>query len=105
MTHIGGLLERDWEFIRKSLEKFPEIERAIIFGSRALGNYKMGSDVDLAIVGDTVTHNTLVELNEWLNEIYPLPYVFDLHNYHATANENLKTHIDMYGKDVYRKYP
>lgn len=101
MKDIYGLLERDWAFIRQSLEKFIEIDRAILFGSRAIGNYKLGSDVDIAIVGDAITDNTLLQLNEWLNEFYPLPYIFDLHDYNSISNDNLKMHIDMFGKDIY----
>ncbi|MFD1677945.1 nucleotidyltransferase domain-containing protein [Alicyclobacillus fodiniaquatilis] len=97
-----GLLARDWEFIQKSLSKFPEIERAILFGSRAMGNYKRGSDVDLAIVGEKVTHKTLVELNEWLNEIFPLPYVFDILHYQTILNQELQKHIDTHGKLIYQ---
>ena len=47
-----GLLDRDIKYIRKALEKYDEIEKAVIFGSRAMGNYKKGSDVDIAIDGD-----------------------------------------------------
>ena len=40
-----GLIERDIEYIVKAMKKFNEIEKAIVFGSRAIGNYKKGSDV------------------------------------------------------------
>lgn len=101
---MGGLSEQDWELIRQSLDQFPEIERVILFGSRALGNYKKGSDVDLAIVGDTITHRTLTGLHEWLNDVCPLPYMFDLLDYAAISHENLRQHIDTSGRDVYRRH-
>lgn len=101
---MGGLLDRDLEIIQESLRRLPEIECAILFGSRALGNFKQGSDVDLAIVGDAISQQTLVELNEWLNEIYPLPYMFDLHHYDSITNENLKHHIDVFGQQIYRRF-
>jgi predicted nucleotidyltransferase len=47
-----GLLERDMQYILQALKKFDEIECAVLFGSRATGNYKNGSDVDIAIRGD-----------------------------------------------------
>ena len=50
-----GLLDRDIKYIIKALEQHDEIEKAIIFGSRAMGNYKKGSDVDIAIIGENVT--------------------------------------------------
>ena len=49
-----GLLDRDIKYIIKALEQHDEIEKAIIFGSRAMGNYKKGSDVDIAIIGENV---------------------------------------------------
>ncbi|WP_218838265.1 nucleotidyltransferase domain-containing protein [Bacillus sp. FJAT-45350] len=50
------------------------VEQALVFGSRAMGNYKKGSDVDLAIVGDNISQKVLFELNDLLKEEYPLPY-------------------------------
>ena len=44
-----GLLDRDIKYIIKALEQHDEIEKAIIFGSRAMGNYKKGSDVDIDV--------------------------------------------------------
>ena len=100
---MNGLIDRDLYYIRKALEKHPEIERAILYGSRALGNYKKGSDVDLAIVGKRVTHKIIVRLNDDLNEVYPLPYMFDLVHYDDLSNENLIDHIDQHGEEMYRK--
>ncbi|WP_321992949.1 nucleotidyltransferase substrate binding protein [Clostridium butyricum] len=42
-------------------------------------------------------------LNDYLNEIYPLPYFFDIINYNSITNENLKKHIDIEGKIIYTK--
>ncbi|TCP29722.1 nucleotidyltransferase-like protein [Scopulibacillus darangshiensis] len=98
-----GLLERDFYYIKKALDKFSEIDQAILFGSRALGNYKKGSDIDLAIVGDDISDKTMADLYEWLNDIYPLPYMIDLQNYNSITNENLKNHIDTCGKELYQK--
>lgn len=98
-----GLLERDIRYIKKALEQCEEIEKAIIFGSRAMGNYKNGSDVDIAVFGELISNNTILKLNDYLNEIYPLPYFFDIINYNSITNENLKKHIDIEGKIIYTK--
>ncbi len=98
-----GLLERDLNYIQKAMEGFPEIDKAIIFGSRAIGNYKKGSDIDIAILGQNVTMVTLYELEDLLNEVYPIPYFFDLLRYEELTNENLKAHIDQFGKEVYNR--
>jgi predicted nucleotidyltransferase len=92
-----GLSEKDIDYIKQAVKKFDEIDKAIIFGSRALGNYKKGSDVDIAIVGKKVSKNTITQLSEYLNEIYPLPYFFDIVNYNEISNKELKKHIDRVG--------
>lgn len=97
-----GLLERDMDYIKKALSEFNEIEKAIVFGSRAMGNYKKGSDIDLAIIGEQVTHKTIFKLNDYLNEVYPLPYFFDIVHYDSLSNDELKKHIDTEGKLIYK---
>jgi uncharacterized protein len=98
-----GLLMRDMDYILTALKKFNEIEKAYLFGSRAMGNYKQGSDVDIAISGKKITQKTIYELSEWLNEEYPLPYFFDILHYEKINNEKLVQHIDSYGKELYQK--
>lgn len=73
-----GLLDRDLAWIKRALANYPEIEGALVFGSRAMGNYKKGSDVDLAIKGKRVSRGTVNRLSDDLNEEYPLPYFFDV---------------------------
>ncbi|MGL5086334.1 MAG: nucleotidyltransferase domain-containing protein [Clostridium sp.] len=98
-----GLLDRDIEYIKKALKKFEEIEQAVIFGSRAMGNYKKGADIDIAIIGKDVTKKTIFELDDYLNEEYPLPYFFDILKYESISNEKLKKHIDTKGLILYSK--
>ena len=73
-----GLLERDLQWIEKAIAKYPEIEEAVIFGSRAMGNYKKGSDVDLAVKGARIDRRIINRLSDDLNEEYPLPRFFDV---------------------------
>ena len=98
-----GLLEKDIDYITQAIKQFDEIECAIIFGSRAMGNYKKGSDVDIAFMGEKVSKDTILQLNELLNETYPLPYFFDLVNYNEISNIELKRHIDTLGIVIYKK--
>lgn len=98
-----GLLNKYIDYIIDTLSKFPEIKKAVIFGSRAIGNYKKGSDIDLAIMGNEITNNILHEVYEYLNEVYPIPYFFDIVHYDDISNQNLKKHIDDLGKVIYEK--
>jgi uncharacterized protein len=103
MKEMFGLLEKDLEYILLALKSIGEIEQAQIFGSRAMGNYKKGSDIDLVISGEFVTSKTLFKLDDLLNEEYPLPYFFDILNYEDISNKKLKAHIDSVGKTIYQK--
>jgi predicted nucleotidyltransferase len=98
-----GLKQRDIDNITFALKKYPEIEEAIIFGSRAMGNYKNGSDIDLAVKGKNITHRTLASLNSILEEELPIPFFFDIVDYGKISSEKLIEHIDRVGLVFYRK--
>jgi predicted nucleotidyltransferase len=95
-----GLTEADMNHIRAAIKQFPEIEEAVIFGSRAKGTHKKASDVDLAIKGRAVSPETIQRLNFLLNEELPLPYFFDVVHYEALENRLLTEHIDRVGKSI-----
>jgi len=78
-----GLTQTDIKRITAAIKQFPEIEEAVIFGSRAKGTHKKASDVDLAIKGSEVTAETINRLSFLLNEELPLPYFFDVVHYGA----------------------
>ncbi|MEA2012484.1 MAG: nucleotidyltransferase domain-containing protein [Verrucomicrobiota bacterium] len=100
---IFGLQPRDLEKIRNAISSFLEIEKALVFGSRAIGNYKKSSDVDIAILGDDIDDKIAVRLSGKLNEESPLPYFFDVLNYNPVSNEELIKHIDSFGKGIYKQ--
>ena len=92
-----GLRDSDIVHIIDAIQQFPEIAEVVLFGSRAKGNYKKGSDVDLAIKGDRLTYEITARLADCLNEEKPLPYFFDVVHYEAIAEPKLKEHIDRVG--------
>ncbi len=98
---MHGLRASDIQVIRSVLAQFPEIESAWLYGSRALGTAKAGSDVDMAIKGAGVSHETVTNIRVALNEESPLPYHFDITNYHRVQNDALKQHIDEAGVLIY----
>lgn len=100
-----GLRESDLEYIIDIIRNFLEIEKAVIFGSRAKGNYKPGSDVDIAIYGEHITFDTLSALHSMLEEQGPLPYFFDVVDYTHLNHKGLKEHIDRLGKIIYENRP
>jgi predicted nucleotidyltransferase len=98
-----GLAESDLVYIINAIKSFAEIEKAVIFGSRAKGNYKPGSDVDIAIYGEHITFDTVSALHFMLEEQGPLPYFFDIVDYSHLKHKGLKEHIDRVGKLIFKK--
>ncbi len=100
---IFGLKEDDLENIIKVLQQYTEVEEAIIFGSRAKGNYKNGSDVDIALKGTTLDYETTTDISSVLNEETLMPYRFDVLNYHTVSNKDLTEHINRFGISFYKR--
>ncbi|HJV64350.1 MAG TPA: nucleotidyltransferase domain-containing protein [Geomonas sp.] len=98
-----GLLDRDISHILDAIKALPEITEVVLFGSRAKGCYKTGSDVDLAIKGGSVSYDTAVRLADVLNEEKPLPYFFDVIHYETIRESRLREHIDRVGVILYSK--
>lgn len=90
-----GLSQDTFEKIINLLKTFSEIEEVKIFGSRAKGNFKPFSDIDIAIFGQ-ISEKKLRHISTELDEL-PTPYKFDLVDYNKIDNENLKSSIDTYG--------
>ena len=65
-------------FLVEWAQQYPEIEQIVLFGSRALGNAKKGSDVDLAVVGTQVTQSLVDKFHTTLGEDTLFPYFFDV---------------------------
>ena len=101
MNH--GLSQRDLDEIVKALQAFPEIEAAILFGSRAKGNYKPGSDVDIAIKGRAIEHVCVAGLSYILNEESLLPFYFDIVHFEQISERALLEHIERVGMPIYER--
>ena len=96
-----GLRESDLSEIRVILKQFPEIESARIFGSRAKGTHKLGSDVDLAVQGAGVSGDTVSRLHAELEELSDMPYFFDVVDFGSLKDGPFKEHICQFGVLVY----
>ena len=81
--------------------KHPEIEEAVIYGSRAMGNYKPGSDIDIALKG-TIGLAALNRISMEIDDLL-LPYTFDLAIYSHIENGEFLEHIERAGKTLYVK--
>jgi len=96
-----GLKEKTITIIINEISRFKEIREAVVFGSRAKGNYKKGSDIDIAIKGDEITQDSVVKLSARLNQEAPIPYLIDVIHYEGITSLELVDHIDRVGKILY----
>jgi predicted nucleotidyltransferase len=76
-----------------------EIKDVILYGSRAIGNYKTGSDIDLTLIGENLSLKDIFKLEEYLDTLN-LPYKFDVSIFGQIDNENLKKHINDFGISI-----
>jgi len=96
MTNTTGLSEKDTDKIKSVLAGHPEIGKAILYGSRAKGNYKPASDIDITLVGENLDLNMLQLIEEQLEDLL-LPYKFDISILHQIKNPGLLDHIERVG--------
>ncbi|OED48297.1 hypothetical protein ACH42_02405 [Endozoicomonas sp. (ex Bugula neritina AB1)] len=103
MTEQFGLKTQTVTAIQQVFAAFPQIGKVIIYGSRAKGTYKTGSDIDLTLipVKKTVLDLTIqLQIEEALEELM-LPYQFDISVFDTLDNPNLRDHIHRVGKVFY----
>ncbi len=90
-----GLPQTTIDLLRDYFSHIPEIEKVVIYGSRAKETYEKGSDIDFAFFSlseEDLTGQLLMELDE-----LPTPYLFNVTNYYKLKHQELKEHIDRVG--------
>lgn len=97
-----GLTAETIASICKVLAKFPQVETVILYGSRAKGNFKNGSDIDLTFMGQDLDLRMLNRIDNDIDDIL-LPYSFDLSIKSHISNADLLEHIERVGKIFYQK--
>ena len=98
-----GFTDRDIKTLQDIFKKYPDVKNVFIFGSRAKGTYKQGSDIDLAIMNEGVKDMVIGKMKSDFEDSN-LPYIVDLVNYHTIKHSELKNHIDKVGVPFYKKW-
>ena len=96
-----GLKDHIINMIREVFVQYPEVEKVLIYGSRARGDYKEGSDIDLSMIGD-ISYRTEASIWGKIDDL-PMLYMCDLSRLAHIKNENLVEHINRVGKVFYQK--
>ena len=97
-----GLTDIELSKLNGVFSQYEDIEKVVLYGSRAKGNYKPFSDVDITLTGDTLTHNKRNQLSTDIDDLL-LPYQFDISIFHTLKNSDLIDHIKRVGITIYHK--
>lgn len=100
MNH--GLSDATVRKIQGVLAGFPEVEKAVLYGSRAKETFRPGSDIDLTIFGPELTFSLLARIDEALDDLL-LPYEIDLSVFSNLKHPELIDHIERVGVVLYEK--
>lgn len=95
-----GIENSVWDEICDVISSFPEVDRLVLFGSRAIGNFNFNSDIDLALFSNEMTFRRYLDLKADLDDL-GLLYRIDLIDFNRITNEELKSHIERVGIDIY----
>jgi len=88
--------------IQSVFGKHSGVEAAILYGSRAKGSYRNGSDIDLTLHGTSLDLSTLMKIEHELDDLC-LPHKIDLSIFHKIENPDLIEHITRVGVEFYRR--
>lgn len=98
-----GLSDSTIDKIRGVFGRYPQVEAAILYGSRAKGNYKNGSDIDLTLRGGAdLTLKVVFRILEDIDDLL-LPYTVDLSIFHDISDPDMIDHIQRVGVTFYEK--
>ncbi len=97
MADQFGLSDQVLQQINHVFQNKIKIQKVLIYGSRAKGNYRTGSDIDLTVVAPEMSISELFELENELDDLM-LPYKIDLSLLHDLENPDLVEHIQRVGK-------
>jgi predicted nucleotidyltransferase len=99
---LYGLKDETINQLKGVFLKYPEIDEVVIYGSRAMGNYKKGSDIDITLKGSKLNLGILSKIDLDLDDLL-LPYTFDISIFHQIDNPDLINHINRVGKIIFKR--
>ncbi len=95
----AGLSEKSLRTIANVVYSNERVQGAKIFGSRAIGTFHKGSDIDICLFGDDLTISDLNRISSELDDLN-IPQVVDLVNFRTIKNENILKHIEDFSVQI-----
>jgi len=96
-----GLSELQYGQIVNVFANNKDVDKVILYGSRAKGTQKPYSDIDITILGDNLNLSVLQKIEIELDDLL-LPYKFEVSLYNSIDNNDLVEHIKRVGKTIYK---
>lgn len=93
-----GLAIETIQQLEKVILSSNSVEKIIIYGSRAKGDFQAGSDIDLVLLGDSIRFEDLSKMEAAIDDLL-LPYKIDLSSMQEITNQDLREHINRVGKE------
>jgi predicted nucleotidyltransferase len=98
-----GLRDTDITYMHNLFRQHPDVEQVWVYGSRAKGTNRPGSDVDLALIGPDVKRQTVSHIHFVLEEDSPMPFFFDVTHWDSISFQEFKNEVKRTGKLLYER--
>jgi predicted nucleotidyltransferase len=99
ITDIAGLSSDEMKRLKSVFDTESAVAEVVLYGSRAKGTYRPGSDIDLTIKGANITTGWLMDLSGRIDDLL-LPYEVGLSIFKHIDSPDLIDHINRIGKVV-----
>ncbi len=104
MTQRFGLTKATIQKTCGVFARHPQVDEAVLYGSRAKGNFRNGSDIDLTLLGPDFDMDVLYKLLQEIDDLM-MPYTVDLSIFAHIRDSDLVEHIERVGVTFYAKTP
>ena len=101
---IPGIPQADSQRLLELIRTHPHVQKVVLYGSRALGRQRAGSDIDICLVAQSMALEELLDLGAQLDDLL-LPWHIDLQLRHLIAHEGLVAHIERAGQLLWERSP
>ncbi|MEE1001168.1 MAG: nucleotidyltransferase domain-containing protein [Bacteroidales bacterium] len=95
-----GIKDDYWKRLETVFVSHKNIEKGILYGSRAKGTNRMYSDVDIVLVGEKINNREYTNIIQEIDDLL-LPFIFDISVYHSIKDSNLIESINRTGVIIY----
>ena len=98
-----GLRDKDMQYMLSVFGQESNIQKVIIYGSRAKATNRLGSDIDLALCGAEISNKSIGRIHYLLEEESPTLLWFDVCHFDSLSDTNLKKQILEHGQVIYER--